>query len=77
MPKPQIHPNWYPNSKIYSDGQIILKVGATKPKLKMDIWAETHPLYTGKTEEFDTEGRTERFLQKYGWGYSKVFSMLD
>ena len=30
MPKTSIHPDWYPNSKVYCDGQLILKVGSTK-----------------------------------------------
>mmetsp|Transcript_70923 Transcript_70923/g.135249 ORF Transcript_70923/g.135249 Transcript_70923/m.135249 type:complete len:90 (+) Transcript_70923:84-353(+) len=67
MPKPAIHPTWYPHAKVYLDGQLLLKVGATKPKLEVDIWSGTHPAYTGRTEELDTEGRAKRFLRRYGW----------
>jgi len=67
MPKRGIHPTWYNRAKIYLDGQLILKVGATKPRLEVDIWSGNHPAYTGQTEELDTEGRAARFLRRYGW----------
>lgn len=67
MPKPSIHPLWYPNSKVFYDGQLILKVGATKPQLAVDIWSKIHPAYTGSQEVLDLEGRVETFLKKYGW----------
>ena len=60
------HPIWYPNSKVYCDGQLIMKVGSTKPKLNIDIWSGNHPLYTGSQKILDTAGRVERFVQKYG-----------
>jgi large subunit ribosomal protein L31 len=67
MPKPNIHPLWYNHSRVYCDGQLILKVGATKPELEVDIWSGIHPVYTGSEEILDTEGRVERFIRKYGW----------
>ena len=33
MPKSGIHPEWYPNAKVYYDGQLIMKVGSTKKVL--------------------------------------------
>ena len=66
MAKSSIHPSWYPNAKVYCDGQLILKVGSTKPSLNVDIWSGNHPFYTGSQKIIDTEGRVERFLRKYG-----------
>ena len=66
MPKNSIHPTWYDNAKVYCDGQLIMKVGSTQPKLNVDIWAGTHPFYTGSQKIIDTEGRVERFMRKYG-----------
>ena len=66
MPKNSIHPTWYDNAKVYCDGQLIMKVGSTQPKLNVDIWSGTHPFYTGSQKIIDTEGRVERFLRKYG-----------
>ena len=66
MPKSGIHPEWYPNAKVYYDGQLIMKVGSTKKVLNVDIWSGNHPFYTGSQQILDTEGRVERFMRKYG-----------
>ena len=66
MPKPLIHPEWYPNAKVYCDGQLVMKVGSTKPRLNVDIWSGNHPFYTGSQKILDTEGRVEKFMKKYG-----------
>ncbi len=65
MPKKNIHPKWYPESKVYCDGQLIMTVGSTRPELNVDIWSGNHPFYTGSQRLLDTEGRVERFLKKY------------
>ena len=66
MPKKNIHPTWYPESKVYCDGQLIMTVGSTLPELTVDIWSGNHPFYTGTQRLLDTEGRVERFMRKYG-----------
>jgi large subunit ribosomal protein L31 len=66
MSKKSIHPDWYPNAKVYCDGQLIMKVGSTKERLNVDIWSGNHPFYTGSQKILDTEGRVERFMRKYG-----------
>ena len=66
MVKPDIHPTWYPNAKVFCDRQLIMKVGSTKPRLNVDIWSGNHPFYTGSQKILDTEGRVERFMRKYG-----------
>lgn len=65
MAKKDIHPQWFPNTKVYCDGQLVLVVGSTKPELNVDIWSGNHPFYTGSQRIIDTEGRVERFLKKY------------
>lgn len=65
MPKKNIHPNWFDETKVYYDGQLIMIVGSTKPELHVDIWSGNHPFYTGSQKIVDTEGRVERFLKKY------------
>ena len=66
MPKKDIHPEIFVDSKVYCDGQLVLKVGSTKPRLNVDIWSGNHPFYTGSQKILDTEGRVERFMRKYG-----------
>lgn len=70
MPKKELHPQWYPESKVYCDGQLIMTIGSTKPELNVDIWSGNHPFYTGSQRILDTEGRVERFMRKYGMGNS-------
>lgn len=66
MPKSDIHPQWYPEAEVYCNGELIMKVGSTKPRLDVDVWSGNHPFYTGTQKIIDTEGRVERFLRKYG-----------
>lgn len=66
MPKADIHPKWYPDAKVYCNGELIMTVGSTKPEMNIDVWSGNHPFYTGTQKIIDTEGRVERFLRKYG-----------
>lgn len=66
MAKPGIHPEWYPEAKVYCNGQVVMTVGSTKPELHVDVWSGNHPFYTGTQKIIDTEGRVERFRRKYG-----------
>jgi large subunit ribosomal protein L31 len=65
MPKPGIHPEWYPEAKVFCGGEVVMIVGSTKPQLHVDIWSGNHPFYTGTQKIVDTEGRVERFMRKY------------
>lgn len=44
--------------------------GKTYPLVKVDISSASHPFYTGQQRLVDTQGRTEKFLKKYGKMYS-------
>ena len=66
MPKKEIHPELFKNSKVYCDGQLVMTVASTRPELNIDIWSGNHPFYTGSQKILDTEGRVERFMRKYG-----------
>lgn len=66
MPKPGIHPKWYPEAKVYCNGEVVMTIGSTKERLDVDVWSGNHPFFTGTQKIIDTEGRVERFLRKYG-----------
>ncbi len=66
MAKPDIHPKWYPDAKVYCNGEVIMTIGSTKPELHVDVWSGNHPFFTGTQKIIDTEGRVDRFLRKYG-----------
>lgn len=42
-----------------------METRATKPDIKIEICSSCHPFFTGKHKLIDTEGRVERFLNKY------------
>jgi large subunit ribosomal protein L31 len=65
MPKPNIHPQWYPSAKVICNGEVVAVIGSTKPELHVDVWSGNHPFFTGTQKIIDTEGRVERFLRKY------------
>ncbi len=66
MPKPDIHPTWYPDAKVICNGEVVMTVGSTQPEINVDVWSGNHPFYTGTQKIIDTEGRVDRFLRKYG-----------
>jgi ribosomal protein L31 len=46
MAKQGIHPEWYPEAKVYCNGELVMTVGSTKPELHVDVWSGNHPFYT-------------------------------
>nr|YP_002049209.1 50S ribosomal protein L31 [Paulinella chromatophora]ACB42999.1 50S ribosomal protein L31 [Paulinella chromatophora] len=66
MPKPNIHPTWYPDAKVICNGEVVMTIGSTQPELHVDVWSGNHPFYTGTQKILDTEGRVDRFMRKYG-----------
>ena len=66
MAKPDIHPKWYPNAKVFCDGQLVMKVGSTKPRLNVDIWSGNHPFYTGSQQIIDSDAEISIMIDK-GW----------
>jgi len=63
--RPKIHPN-YDVCKVTCACGNSFETRATVPHMKLDLCAECHPFYTGKQKIVDTEGRVERFRQRYG-----------
>jgi large subunit ribosomal protein L31 len=66
MPKSNIHPTWFKDAPVLSDGKPISLVGSTKSELQIDMWLGNHPFYTKSQLVIDSEGRVERFMKKYG-----------
>jgi large subunit ribosomal protein L31 len=62
--KKEIHPEWYPEAEVIVNGEVVMHVGSTQPKLSVEIWSGTHPFYTGQQRLLDTEGQVERFLKR-------------
>lgn len=62
--KKDIHPKYFPESKVTCACGAIFAVGSTKPELRIEICSQCHPFYTGGDKIVDTAGRVERFKQK-------------
>ncbi len=67
--KDGIHPEYYPEAKVYYRGEVVMTTGATVPELHVEIWSGSHPFYTGKKTFVDTAGRVEKFQKKYAGDY--------
>ena len=70
MPKPDIHPTWYPEAKVICNGEVVMTTGSTQPEIQVDVWSGNHPFFTGTQKILDTEGRVDRFMRKYGMASS-------
>lgn len=62
--KEGIHPKWYPDAEVVVDGEVVMTVGSTQPRISVEIWSGTHPFYTGQQRLIDTEGQVDRFLRR-------------
>jgi large subunit ribosomal protein L31 len=63
--KPGIHPNYVAATVQCACGHSF-QTRSTQPNIKVEICSECHPFFTGKQKLMDTEGRVEKFMQKYG-----------
>lgn len=48
--------------------QTIEHEGRTLPVIDVEISSASHPFWTGRRRELDSEGRVERFRRRYGRG---------
>jgi large subunit ribosomal protein L31 len=62
--KKGIHPKYSDTMATCACGNT-MEIGCTVENLKMDICSACHPFYTGTHKIVDTEGRLERFKNKY------------
>jgi large subunit ribosomal protein L31 len=62
--KQGIHPVYTETTVSCACGNV-METRATKENIKVEICSACHPFFTGKHKLLDTEGRVERFLNKY------------
>jgi large subunit ribosomal protein L31 len=62
--KQGIHPQYLGTTVSCACGNVI-ETRATKENIKIEVCSNCHPFFTGKHKLLDTEGRVERFLNKY------------
>ena len=64
MPKPKIHPKYYPNATAVCACGNTFTVGSTKEHIEVEVCSECHPFYTGKEKIIDTLGRIQKFNER-------------
>ncbi len=62
--KQGIHPQYTETTVSCACGSVI-ETRTTMGAIKIEICSQCHPIYTGKHKVMDTEGRIDRFLNKY------------
>lgn len=60
-----IHPTYYDVEAHCACGAT-WQTKSTKKELRLEICSQCHPFFTGKQKLIDTEGRVQRFTNKYG-----------
>lgn len=60
-----IHPNYVESNVTCACGNTYV-TRSTKPEIHVEICSQCHPFFTGKQKIVDTEGRVQKFMQKYG-----------
>ncbi len=62
--KEKIHPQ-YQEVTVHCSCGATWKTGSTMKELRLEICSQCHPFYTGTNKIMDTEGRIDRFRNKY------------
>lgn len=63
--KAGIHPK-YETSLVHCACGNEFETLSMKPQIRVEICSACHPFYTGKQKIVDTEGRVDKFTQRYG-----------
>lgn len=63
--KPGIHPEMSAATVTCACGNEFETL-STKAVIRVEICSNCHPFYTGKQKIVDTEGRVDKFMQRYG-----------
>lgn len=67
----EIHPKYDEVNVTCSCGSTFKTRSTVGHDLTLDVCAECHPFYTGKQKTLDTEGRIDRFKNRFG-GFAKA-----
>jgi large subunit ribosomal protein L31 len=59
--KKDIHPKYYPNTKVTCSCGNTFSVGSTVDQIHVEVCSACHPFYTGTQKFIDTAGRVDKF----------------
>ncbi len=64
MAKKDIHPEYFPESKISCACGKTYTIGSSRAAIQVEICSNCHPFYTGEEKLIDTAGRVEKFKKR-------------
>ena len=64
--KKDIHPTYYPETKVACACGNKFTLGSTKETLEVEICSACHPFYSGKDKVVDTMGRVQKYQERLG-----------
>ena len=62
--KANLHPTWYPETKVVCACGNAFTTGSTLPEIRVEICNACHPFFTGAQKFVDTLGQVDRFIKK-------------
>jgi len=62
--KKDIHPKYYPETKVKCACGHTFTVGSTKEYIETEICSQCHPFYTGKEKDTDAMAKVEKFRKR-------------
>ncbi len=62
--KKDIHPKYFPKTKVTCSCGNSFEVGSTVPEIHVEVCSACHPFYTGTQKFIDTAGRVDKFRAK-------------
>ncbi len=62
--KKEIHPTYFPETKVSCACGESWTVGSTKEEIRVDLCSNCHPFFTGEQRIVDTEGQVDRFYKR-------------
>ncbi|KAJ8772737.1 hypothetical protein K2173_027914 [Erythroxylum novogranatense] len=65
--KKDIHPEFYPDAKVYCNGELVMTTGGTQKEYVVDVWSGNHPFYLGNRSAVLVDAdQVEKFRKKFG-----------
>merc|ERR1712216_441330 len=66
MAKKGLHPKFYPEAKVFCNGEVVMKVGGSLEEYVVDLWSGNHPFFQGASNAvIIDEGQVNRFRKRF------------
>ncbi|KAG0485600.1 hypothetical protein HPP92_009679 [Vanilla planifolia] len=62
-----VHPEFFEDSKVYCNGELVMTTGGTQKEYTVDVWSGNHPFYLGnRNAVIMDDNQVEKFRRRYG-----------